>query len=44
MLIKMLREVSDNMEYNFPEVKKIIPLLKKKELRESYKNIEFMEE
>lgn len=44
MLIKMLREVSDNMEYNFPEVKKIIPLLKKKELRESYKNIEFMKE
>lgn len=30
MLIKMLREVADNMEYNFPEVKKDNTFIEKK--------------
>lgn len=44
MLVKMLREVADSIEKNFPEIKEIIPLMKEKELKESYKHIEIMEE
>lgn len=44
MLAKMLREVADNIEKNFPEVKEIIPMMKEKELKESYKHIEVMED
>lgn len=44
MLTKILREVADNIEENFPNVKEIIPMLREKELKETYKSIEVMPE